>query len=344
MIMTMKIAAAALLAAGGWFYFAFVPSNEASAFAEVAQRLHDAHTLVYRTTTESPGLMKTPMTMRMLFKQPSLMRGEVVGGPVTITDGNQGKLLILDPKSKTALLLEGNASPAALGPAVSMAEHLRQLTEGDAQPVGEKAIGNVQARGYLVKKLGMEMTVWVNPATRLPLRIEYSDHIQGKVIRATSTDFQIDPELDDALFRLDVPPGYTLNKAVSNLMGMDDKTFLDLDNSAEDLLRKFAEKTGGAFPKRLDDFTEFDEMFPKKKGALPDAEGLSLALSLTRFMMATRSLKGGFGYRPEGVKLGDADKILFWYRPEGAANYRAIYGDLHAADVTEDKIPVKPKK
>ena len=54
MLMTMKIAAAALVAAGGWFYFAVVPSREASAFAEVAQKLRDAHTLSYRTTTESP--------------------------------------------------------------------------------------------------------------------------------------------------------------------------------------------------------------------------------------------------------------------------------------------------
>ena len=59
--------------------------------------------------------------------------------------------------------------------------------------------------------------------------------------------------------------------------------------------------------------------------------------------MASRNLNGGFGYKSDGVKLGDADKILFWYRPEGATQYRALYGDLHAADVTEDKLPEKPK-
>ncbi len=81
----------------------------------------------------------------------------------------------------------------------------------------------------------------------------------------------------------------------------------------------------------------------KRRVRLPDPEGFSLALSLWRFMMATRQLKGGFGYRSEGVKLGDVDKILFWYRPEGAAKYRALYGDLHASDVTEDRLPVKAK-
>ena len=114
MLMTMKIAAAALVAAGGWFYFAVVPSNEASAFAEVAQKLHDAHTLAYRTAMESPGLFKTPMMMRLFFKEPNLMRVEADGGTVTVMDGGQGKQLILDPKSKTALLMEGKATQPLL--------------------------------------------------------------------------------------------------------------------------------------------------------------------------------------------------------------------------------------
>ena len=81
----------------------------------------------------------------------------------------------------------------------------------------------------------------------------------------------------------------------------------------------------------------------KKVGELPDAETLRVVQSLTRVLMATKNLKGGYGYKSDGVKLGDADKILVWYRPEGSTQYRALYGDLHAADVTEDKLPEKPK-
>jgi hypothetical protein len=190
------------------------------------------------------------------------------------------------------------------------------------------------------------MTVWVDPRTRLPIRIESSDRIQGKEIRITTSDFQIDPDLDDALFRVAPPPGYAIRKAESNALEMDEKTFLNPEKSAAALLRLFAEKTGGTFPKRLDDLAEFNEkMFPKtkKRGELPDAETMQVLLTAGRFMMATRPLKGGFGYRSEGVKLGDADKILFWYRPEGAANYRVLYGDLHVSDVTEDRLPGQSK-
>jgi len=342
MLTTMKIAAAALVAAVGWLYFAVVPSKEATAFAEVAQKLRDAQTLSYRTTTESPGFL-APMKMRCLFKGASLMRGEVEGGVVSVVDGAQGKLLILDPATKTALLLESKTPQAPLGPAAGIAERLRQLTEGDAKPLGEKTIGDVRALGYLVKKFGTDMTVWVDPATRLPIRIESSDRFQGKEIRATFTDFQIDPQIDDELFRLDPPPGYTLRKTESKALEMDAKDFLNPEKATESMLRTFAEKSGGTFPKRLDDLSEFDELFPKKKGVVLDPEGLAAALAMTRFMMATRSLTSGFGYKSEGVKFGDAHKILFWYRPEGAPNYRVLYGDLHVSDVTVDKLPEKAK-
>ena len=220
-----------------------------------------------------------------------------------------------------------------------MIESLRQLTEGDAKPVGEKAIGTVQARGYLVKKLGFEMTIWVDPGTRLPVRIESSDRSFGKEIRMALTDFEIDPVLDDALFSVEPPAGYALRKQESALVGMDEKTFLNPEQAAADLLRMCAEKSGGTFPKRLDDPNEFDKIFPKpaQTGAIPDAETFKFVQAITRFTMAARALKGGFGYKPDGVKIGDADKILFWYRPEGLPT-RVLYGDLHAGDV-DDKLP-----
>jgi hypothetical protein len=159
------------------------------------------------------------------------------------------------------------------------------------------------------------------------------------------SDFQIDPELDDALFRLEPPPGYirstksAFTVVVVGVMG--DKTLPE--KATADYLRLFAGKTGGRFPKRLDNLTEFDQVFPNRKSdELPDEATKHAMISAIRCMNATRPLKGGFGYRPEGVKLGEADKILFWYRPEGASKYRVLYGDLHTSDVPEDKLPEKP--
>jgi Predicted periplasmic protein (DUF2092) len=253
---------------------------------------------------------------------------------------------VLNTANKTALLLEAKpaVTPSGQGAGVGLLGRLRQLTEADAKSVGEKAIGGIQARGYQVTNLGTPMTIWIDPAARLPIRLESTDRIQGKEFHMTATDFQIDPEIDDALFRTDPPAGYALSKGESETMTMDDKTFLNPEKAAEAFLRIFAAKSGGTFPKRLDDFSEFDTVFPKNKvGELPDAQTFRAVQSIACVLMATKNLKGGYGYKSEGVKLGDADKLLFWYRPEGATQYRALYGDLHAADVSEDKLPEKPK-
>ena len=44
-------------------------------------------------------------------------------------------------------------------------------------------------------------------------------------------------------------------------------------------------------------------------------------------------------YAGNGVKLGTADKAIFWYIPKGSNNYRVIYGDLSVKDVNEADLP-----
>jgi hypothetical protein len=264
---------------------------------------------------------------------------------VVIMDGSQGKQLILDPAAKSALLLEGKAdAPPAADAGAGLIERLRGLSEGDAKPLGEKNIGNVRARGYLVDMLGSEMTIWVDPATRMPVRMESVSRFQGKEFRAVASDFQIDAPLDDALFKLEPPAGYALRKDESKIIGMDTKTFLNPEQAVTDLLRIFMDKTG-AFPTRLNEPAELEKLVPKQaqKSAIPDSETLRTVQAFTRFMMATQALKEKYGYAPDGVKFGDADKILFWYRPNDGTSYRAIFGDLHAADVSVDKLPEKPR-
>ena len=44
-------------------------------------------------------------------------------------------------------------------------------------------------------------------------------------------------------------------------------------------------------------------------------------------------------YAGAGVKLGDADKAIFWYRQKDAKTYRVIYGDLSVKDVAPEDLP-----
>jgi hypothetical protein len=96
-------------------------------------------------------------------------------------------------------------------------------------------------------------------------------------------------------------------------------------------------------PRRFDDWAAYDRVLGTKDWKPTDPRSAQLIQLLVRVNLFLLQHKKDFGYRSEGVKLGDAEKILLWYRPEGAAKYRAIYGDLHVADVKADQLPEKPR-
>ena len=160
---------------------------------------------------------------------------------------------------------------------------------------------------------------------------------QDQDIPSTLSDFQIDPKLDDSLFSLEPPQGYTLKK-IDAPIAIREQAFVNM-------LRVYAESSGGAFPPNPLDRAAFRKQFPAEKFKDPaDPRLVSVTQSLAASLVFLQfELKNAYGYRAEGVKLGDADKVLFWYRKKGEEKYRAIFGDLHAEDVTADRLPEKPK-
>jgi outer membrane lipoprotein-sorting protein len=341
MSLAWKFAAAVLAAAGGLFtYIGPAPPAEALAFAEVAGRLHDARTLAVRQTLELPGA-REPLKFRLLFKEPGLFRAEQLpGGAVMVMDQRANKTLVLDPAAKSAVLVTGKPPEDRAAPAggVALVENLRKLADKKGEAAGKKRVGDVEAQGFRVRSPDVDLTVWADPKTKRPVLVESTARVQGKEFRSTLSDFELDPRLDDSLFKLDAPEGYKLAKRESGP-----------EDPAEDvarLLRLYAERSGGTFPDRLDDWAAYDKQFAKAKTKWQgpaDPDLVQAVQVIVRVQLFLLRAKGDYGYRPSGVKLGDKEKVLFWYRPEGAAKYRAVYGDLRVADVTADQLPEKPK-
>ena len=44
-------------------------------------------------------------------------------------------------------------------------------------------------------------------------------------------------------------------------------------------------------------------------------------------------------YTGKGVKLGDVDTAILWFRLKGSETYRVIYGDLSAKDIRPENLP-----
>ena len=247
-------------------YFALAPPAKATAaFAEMAQKLSKAHTLAYRTTTEGPDL-KTPLKGRCFFKEPNLMRTEIDGGAVVMIGRQPGQAAHPRPGRQVGAAARRQglaAAPAAgrrrddrLPAAAHRGRRQARGRQDDRQHPGAGLPGQEAWHGD--DDLGRPGNAAAS-ANREP-----ADRVQDKEIRSAITDFQIDPQIDDALFRVEPPAGYALRKEESKTIGMDEKTFLNPENAAADLLRIFAEKTGGTFPKRLDDPAEFQKIMPKK--------------------------------------------------------------------------------
>jgi outer membrane lipoprotein-sorting protein len=334
-----KIAVAGLLAAGVAVYFTgLLPSRPPLAFAEVAAKLRDAHTLTYEVTTKYPD-QKEPIKMKIFYKEPGWMRTEGAGS-VSISDLREGKTLILDLAARTAMLIyykkTANAQKDARKNASSLIDELRKLTNKKGESVGKKRIGDLEMEGFRVENEGFPLTLWANPKTKMPVLIEMSIRVGDQENLITMSDFQLDPKLDDALFRLEPPGGYKLRK-----MEVEEGA---LEDDVVHLLRAYADKFEGKFPKSLSVVsTEWQTYLKqrwgdKKSKRLPETEAVQFARKAMRVEKFLRTKKD-HGYKPDGVKLGDRDKIIFWYRPGKAKKYRAVYGDLHVADVTPDQLP-----
>jgi outer membrane lipoprotein-sorting protein len=336
-----KIAIAGLMAASVVVYFTgLLPPRPPSAFAEIAAKLHDARTLTYEVTYTSPG-KKEPEKARILYKEPGRVR-TVATGQISITDLREGKTLILDSTAKAALMIDykrsGDPKSVPREKASSMIDELRKLTDKKGESVGKKRIGDLETEGFRVQEEGFTLTLWANPKTRMPVLIEMPLQLGDQESLVTMSDFQLDTTLDDELFRLELPEGYQLRTM---------ELEMEAGNLADDvvqLLRAYAGMFDGKFPKSLsitsmDWQTYFKRRWGEKtpKG-LPETEAIQFAARVMRVEKFLRDKKD-HGYKPDSVKFGDRSRIIFWYRPDKADTYRAVYGDLHVADVTPDQLP-----
>jgi len=332
MTFTQRLAAAVMLTLGGlalWFVFTLFSSTSSVAFADVADKLKAARTLTYQTTTTLAG--KPPMTTKTLVAEPDRMRLEMAGGVATIQAG--GRAIVLNPLDHTARRLD---FANALGPQANMVEAMRNLGNIPGEALGGKAIDGIVAVGFRVNVGNRPMNVWADKKTALPLRVEMTFPMGGADATVVMDHFEIDPPLDDSLFSLDPPPGYTLSTLKIEIPKLG-----KVEEEVSALLKDQAELSGGVFPPSL---TDWASLGLAAKDAGKDAQ-MKLATRVGAISGMLFSLPDGYGYAGKDVKLGEKEKLVFWYREDKTSNtYHAVFGDLRMADVTADKLPSTEKQ
>jgi hypothetical protein len=155
-------------------------------------------------------------TIRIWVLDNGLSRSEEKDGSYTISNSTKYRALVVNPRKREATLFEG-----ANIPQVNMYERIKRLPgDASARPLPRKKIDGKEALGFLVKMEGHDVTVWADPTTRLPVRIEAEEKdSQGKTVGMVLHEFVFDKELDSKLFSFDTKllEGYKIEtKGIAN--------------------------------------------------------------------------------------------------------------------------------
>ncbi len=339
----MKIAAMILIVVGvGIVIGVLNPGSGRSgmAFAAVIQQFRNARTVTYAVITDTAIEAVPTMRMEMLYKQPGYWR--MTGGAgsvVSIIDGTQKKGILINHSEKQFSEMNFSNLPQDK-PEIEFFEWVRTLLDRADEVLGEKEMDGRRVQGFRVSEKGMIGTFWIDTKTGDLTRVEM-EFPNAPGSHGVMTDFQFDLELEDSLFSLTPPEGYTQGPHI------------DTSPISQDDLIKFlrwwsTHNRDGLLPPRLNPtiMTEAVMEMVRTGKLLPDQETSKdkqqrESLQLTRGLMFVMMMKpeSDWHYAGKGVKLGDADTAIFWYKPEGSQMYEVIYGDLSIKKLAEGDLP-----
>jgi hypothetical protein len=331
-----KLAAAAVIVVAVLLGLQFVGTSGVT-FAQAIQPILNANTAILDIIigVEDPN---TPLVHDMIVG--SRIRRTVGGieGNVSIIDLETSRILSLTESKKEAVYIDLKGLPPIpnyLDNLKNVFVELQDSPHFEIRDLGTKQIDGREAVGFLAKHPRAEITLWADAKTGLPVRIEQKE---GQ-LTVICKNLQFDVPMDDSLFSMEVPEGYSEQKMELDLFGSTEADFVEG-------LRILAEKFGdGRFPDgvSLEDYLKHAPQIEKKFNelGLSKDEQTVLGQKLSKYILFMRFFKGEgkWYYRGKGVQLGAAETPIFWYRPKNSATYRVIYGDLHVEDVAPDKLP-----
>jgi hypothetical protein len=254
-----------------------------------------------------------------------------------IVDPENSKMLVLNDKDNSAACVDISGQVGKQHQ--SFLKFLRYVItklKDNHENLGEQEIDGQKAVVFEAGGGNEQIKIWANPETALPIRIELTLGQMSTILK----NFQFNPQVDESLVSMNVPDGYTLNETEFDMASITEKDFIES-------LRIWAKIIGdGTFPQEIG--TEQAMKQVNVLGAkmmalnLPEPEATQMGMNFGKGMIFHQSLDTGgsdWQYTGQGVKLGDASKIVFWYQPKGSDMYRAIYGDLSVKDLSKENLP-----
>jgi hypothetical protein len=248
-------------------------------------------------------------------------------------------MLTLDPPSKGAAYIDiqGPLQEGTKNLLEFVRKTITNLKDLPVQELGQCNIDGRKAIGFQAKGPNEEVKIWADPQTAKPIRIELL--LQQKSLYILK-NIEFDMPVDDSLVSMELPAGYTLSNTEVSLRDFTEKDFIEALRMWTQLL------LDGNFPESInvEDFLKLTPLVGEKIRQLnvSDVEGTRLGMTFGRGFIFFQQLSPNgidWHYAGKSVKLGDANKAIFWYRPKDSQTYRVIYGDLTVKDVAPENLP-----
>jgi hypothetical protein len=331
-----KLAVAAVIVVAVLLGLQFVGGSSVT-FAQAIQPILNASSAVFDIIVgaEEPN---SPVIRDMVVGSRIRRTVSNIPGNVSIIDLESKRILTLTEAKKEAAYIDLKGLPAIPNYLELLKNTIVRLQDSphfEVEDLGTRQIDGREAVGFLAKHPSVEIIVWADSKTGLPVRIESKEGQLNVICR----NVQFDVPMDESLFSMEVPEGYKLQQMELDLNSATEEDFVAG-------LRLLAEKVNdGYFPDgvAVEDFLKQVPAITKKTEAmkLSSEEELELGKKIQQYLLFTRFFKGEgrWYYRGKGIKLGEADKAIFWYRPKGSKTYRVIYGDLRVEDVAPGNLP-----
>jgi outer membrane lipoprotein-sorting protein len=352
------IAASVLFMLSGFVAWLAPGDGTVMAFEDVAEVLRNIRSASWKKTAvvKGPNDKNIEWTAIGMYLAPSHERTEISAAghqAAFIVDGRNDHALSLDVTGKTATVIQLKNLPAD-SPFGQSFQNLRKLIvyaqsgdDSSVERLEDETIDGRRVGGFRIRTGSIVIKIWADPETSLPVRVEYASTAEPKV-REVLTDFQINVNLDESLFSLDVPKGYTVEQVKLDLAKR------PIEYLAE-ALRMAAEHNGNVFPSALRGKEGIDGVLQQAAGKLAEAPGKTQAERRQVAADVGMKLGGAFGvlfsispnhdlhYVGNEVKLDTPNRPILWFRvqPKEASKYYVLYADLSFKEVAPEDIPTE---
>ncbi|MHC4179598.1 MAG: PDZ domain-containing protein [Planctomycetota bacterium] len=298
--------------------------------------------VIYKVTTESGDV--PPQTVKVMMLGPDRTRQESLGEVIAVS--NQRTSIWLNSRDKKATIIEypenedEHEELGLFGGYRKLLTDPRYMPEVKRDVLGEGEIDGRPVVGHRLTYHRAIVTIWVDPISLLPVQIERVIRMYPNM-KTIQTDFVYNVDLDESLFSVEPPAGYTVHRRRATSGPYEEEDLIET-------LREYRQQRQSTFPDTLDGNGDRD-LVRKKSQALGDdptpeqreehREWLA-KVSRGRWFADRLPPEADAHYAGKGVKVDATDTPIFWYRPEGKGRYRVIRADLSVVKTgTPPEIP-----